>query len=69
MNPTVARIAKDANPDLALTAFTRYRRLVQTGLKTEADLLSSLLASANIPKDQAFTTILRAFDAARRGKT
>jgi hypothetical protein len=69
MNPTLTRIAKDANPDLALTAFTRFRRLVQTGLKTEADVLNSLLASANVPEPQAIATISRAFDAARRGKT
>jgi hypothetical protein len=66
MNRTLISIAKDANPDLALTAFTRFRRLVETGILSEADVLNSLLASASIPKNEAFETITRAFDAARR---
>jgi hypothetical protein len=34
MNPTLTRIARDANPDLALSAFTRFRRFVETGIMT-----------------------------------
>jgi hypothetical protein len=66
MNLTLLKIAKNANPDLALTAFTRFRRLVQTGLKTEADVFNSLLASANIPRIEASATISQAFDLTRR---
>jgi hypothetical protein len=69
MNPTLIRIAKDDNPGLALAAFTKFRRFVETGILTEADVLNSLLASASIPKNEAFETMTRAFDAARRRPT
>ena len=69
MNPTLRRIAADLHPDLALAAFTRFRRLVETGIMTEEAVLSSLVASANVPKHEAISTILRAFDAARRRQT
>jgi hypothetical protein len=66
---TLRHIASGPHPELMLSAFVKFRRFVQTGLKTEADVLNSLLASANIPKTEAFETIARAFNAARRGKT
>jgi hypothetical protein len=69
MNPTLRRIASSAHPDLALTAFTRFRRLVETGILSEADALNSLLASASIPKHEAFETITRSFNVARRRET
>jgi hypothetical protein len=69
VNPTLRRIAHDANPDLSLAAFVRFKRFVATGIMTEADVLNSLLASASIPKHEAFDTITRAFNAARRRQT
>jgi hypothetical protein len=69
MNPTLIRIANSAHPGLALAAFTRFRRLVATGIMTEEAVLSSLVASANVPENEALETINRAFDAARRGKS
>jgi hypothetical protein len=69
MNHTLRRIALGPHPELALTAFTRFRRVVETGLMTEEQALQSIVASANIPETEASETITRAFDPARRKET
>jgi len=68
MNPTLRRIANSLHPDLALTAFTRFRRLVATGLMTEEQALQSIVASSGIPEAEAIETVRNAFEQAKRNR-
>ena len=71
MNPALLRLASSKHQNVALSAFGPVRSHVETGLMTEYQLQQSIASSraSSIPKDKAFTTITRAFNAARRDKT
>jgi len=68
MNPTLLRLANGPHPNLALSAFIRFRNHVESGLLSETQLLRSIVASraTGIPENEAIQTVARAFDAARK---